>query len=336
MRRKLKHFPNFKFKSYETPAPRNLRCPSELKQLRKRCLASIRDFHTEGEVVGTQDGVYIYCDNGANILAVAHLDTVLSGPRHFGSPKGKADKVYNAQLDDRLGAYIILDVLPAMGIKVDTLLTVGEESCRSTAAHFQSDKKYNWLVEFDRAGEDVVLYDYWTAKLRKLLKKQGNEVGIGSYSDISVMEHLGVAGFNWGIGYHNHHYTNCYFSISEYQAAILRFLKFYNAYKDREFPHTPCEYFSDDETDPWGYYREWTEVGKGEYYRESTGELLSAATRREEREILFAAAREEEERILWEEEEFRRDWSEYKAAHEEAEQMDRLERQWADACPSRP
>ena len=202
------------WKPCKCKVPKKLHCPQEFQQLRKRCLASIRDFYSEGDVINTPDGKYIYRDNGANILAVAHLDVVCFAPRHFGSPKGKANKIYSAQLDDRLGAYVILDVLPTMGVKVDTLLTTGEESCRSTGAYFQTDKPYNWMVEFDRAGQDVVLYDYWTLELKTLLKSLGNKVGVGSYSDIAAMEHLGIAGFNWGIGYYDHHFNDSFFKIS--------------------------------------------------------------------------------------------------------------------------
>lgn len=307
--------------------PRNLHSPSEFEQLRKRCLASIRDFHAEGEVVDTADGIYIYRNSGANILAVAHLDVVLPGPRHFGHSKKDPDKIYNAQLDDRLGAYTILDVLPTLGIKVDVLLTTGEETCRSTAAHFHPNKEYNWLIEFDRAGSDVVLYDYWTVKLEELLEKQGNKVGVGSYSDISVMEHLGVAGFNWGIGYHENHWAGCYFRSSEYATAIQRFQEFHSAYKDKKFSHTPCEYYSDDDTDPWGYSRNqpWRKE-EVERWREYADSLSSAAPILDDR-----VRAEEEERIMWEEEEFRRDWNKYKVEHGEEEGGG--PKHWEDSFP---
>lgn len=240
--------------------PRRLQCPTGLQQLRKRCLQSIGSYHTEGNVVNTPDGMYVYRDNGASVLAVAHLDTVQPGPRHFGSPPGQPDVVYNAQLDDRLGAYTILNVLPAMGIKVDTLLTEGEESCRSTAAHFWPDKPYNWLIEFDRAGQDVVLYDYETEELVKLLTAAGNDVQYGTYSDISAMEHLGVAGFNWGIGSYCGHFPNAHFKIPEYIAALKRFNRFYQAYKDRQFEHIP--YMEEEGKDPWGYQLEEYRNGK--------------------------------------------------------------------------
>ena len=242
-----------------------LTCPPELRQLRKRCLTSIRDFQAEGEVTNTPDGNYVFRDNGASILAVAHLDVVQPAPRHFGHYKGQANVIYNTQLDDRLGAYTILDALPGMGIKVDVLLTEGEESCRSTAAYFQTEKSYNWLIEFDRAGTDIVMYKYETPELREILEAQGNEIGWGSYSDICTLEHLEVAGFNWGIGYHDNHFPDSHFKISEYKDAILRFRKFYNTYKDTKFEYVPNEWSLEDDK-WWGRDQG---AGLGEYAWES-------------------------------------------------------------------
>ena len=226
------------------PPPKKLICPNGLARLRNRCLASIKSFRSEGEHNGTPGGDYVYRDNGANILAVAHLDTVQPQPRHFGYEKDKPDIVYNAQLDDRLGAWTILDVLPSLGIGVDVLLTEGEEYCCSTAKHFDSKKEYNWIVEFDRSGTDVVLYDYETPELVDLLEVQGNTVGRGSYSDISEMQHLGVAGFNWGVGYYNNHFPRANYKVSEYTEAIKRFVEFYKTYADTRFEHS-ATYYSD-------------------------------------------------------------------------------------------
>jgi len=231
---------------------RKLRCFDDIQQLRKRCLASIRDFYSEGKVFDTTNGKYIFRDNGASILAVAHLDVVQPEPRHFGYRKGEPNIVYNTQLDDRLGVWTILDVLPKLGINVDILLTEGEESCRSTAAYFESEKEYNWLIEFDRAGTDVVMYDYETTELVDILQKLGNIVGRGSYSDISVLEHLGVAGFNWGIGYQNGHSRDSHFRVSDYVDAMDRFNAFHAAYKDTKFHHEEdCYYFVNVEDDEW-------------------------------------------------------------------------------------
>ncbi len=89
------------------------------------------------------DNFYFYKDNGSNVLAVAHLDTVADADERkcrFVVTEGGGTVVFSRALDDRLGAYIILELLPLLGLKYDILLTVGEESGLSTAAHFEPSR----------------------------------------------------------------------------------------------------------------------------------------------------------------------------------------------------
>lgn len=211
-----------------------LHCPAKLERLRQRCLAPIESFFAEGHVTNTPDGSYIFQDNGASVLAVAHLDTVRHD-RHFGIVKSNPDTLYNCQLDDRLGAWIALDELPRRGIAVDVLLTTGEECCRSTAKHFQPGKEYNWLVGFDRGGLDVVTYHYESREWLDALEYAGNDVGWGSYSDIAEMDHLDVQGVNWGIGYHDYHGQGAYCKIGELGRAVDRFVAFHAEYHGERF-----------------------------------------------------------------------------------------------------
>ncbi len=237
-----------------------LHCPAKYKQLRQRCLTPIEAFYTEGHVTNTPDGALIFQDNGANVLAVAHLDTVRHD-RHFGVFRGDPDTLYNCQLDDRLGAWIALDVLPARGIAVDVLLTTGEECCNSTAKHFRPGKEYNWLVGFDRAGSDVVTYQYESGEWLDALEYAGNTIGWGSYSDIAELSHLEVEAVNWGIGYRDNHGFESSCSLSEMESAIDRFAEFYAAYNGQRFP-TPLtpdyestgEYADDRQTEEWREY----------------------------------------------------------------------------------
>ena len=105
---------------------------------------------------------YHFKDNGSDILAVAHLDTVAGRKartaRIVDTEAGPV--IHSRALDDRLGAYVILDMLPKLGLTFDWLLTTGEESGMSTAAFFDAPKKYRWIIEFDRGGTDVVMYHY--------------------------------------------------------------------------------------------------------------------------------------------------------------------------------
>lgn len=199
-------------------------------RLATRCLASWEDFQSEGTLWATETGErYIFKDNGSEVLAVAHLDLACEMGVSFEHRDGI---VTSGALDDRLGAFVILDVLPAMGITVDVLLTDDEEVCDSTAAHFVPPKEYNWMFSFDRRGTDVVMYQYETRKRRKLLKRHGFEVGCGSYSCIANLDFLGVTGFNFGVGYHNEHSHKCFARLSDTAEQVEKFGKLYADIKD--------------------------------------------------------------------------------------------------------
>lgn len=218
----------------------------DYKTLRETCLNPIESFESLGEVYNTPDGIYIYKDNGADVLAVAHLDTVL-GLDHFHVMTINGDKiVINSQLDDRLGAYTLIHLLPAMGIKYDLLLTEGEEQGRSTAAHFKTSKKYNWMFSFDRRGEDVVLYQYESKVINEALKSSKFRIGQGTFSDIAFLDHLGCSGFNVGTGYHGEHSDMCYANMREHKSQVKRFVHFYNHNKDTyyKYEHIPYSYGS--------------------------------------------------------------------------------------------
>lgn len=244
-----------------------LQYPAAARRLRKRCLDPIKAYYREGSVVSTTTGPYVFQDNGADVLAVAHLDTVRHD-RHFGFYAEDPDTLFNCQLDDRLGAWIALDSLPRRGIKMDVLLTTGEESCASTARDFTPPRQYHWVVGFDRAGADVVTYQYADPDWRDALEVAGNHVGWGSYSDIAELEHLGCCAVNWGIGYHDNHGPSSYCSLAELGEAIERFVSFYRANHVRRFAHVPDTWevedgLDDDYTDrPGLYWWDKTDEGK--------------------------------------------------------------------------
>lgn len=216
---------------------------------------------------------YAFRDNGGSVLAVAHTDVVKSWGRtvykwakdkdgHFkvagvkqeGEEKTQAKanrrSVEGMALDDRLGVYLITEVLPALGIVVDVLLTDEEESGSSTADIFvvPEGKQYNWVFSFDRAGTDVVMYQYedpdggW----EEFFKPFGIDLGSGSFSCITELEKLGVKAFNFGCGYHAQHTAACYANLKEVRGCVERFAKFHAKYKDTPMPH--------DEVGKWGSY----------------------------------------------------------------------------------
>lgn len=203
---------------------------------------------------------YAFRDNGADILAVAHLDTVADAKsrqaRFLETESGLV--VFSRALDDRLGAYTILDMLPRLGITTDILLTVGEESACSTAEFFDpGEKEYKWVIEFDRGGRDVVMYQYDDDDTRALVKESGARVGEGSFSDIAYLEHLGVKCFNWGVGYQDYHSDRSHAFLDDTFEMVSYFLDFYGLNADTYLPHVS-------KPSSWGGLRryDWGSMGK--------------------------------------------------------------------------
>lgn len=184
---------------------------------------------------------YAFRDNGSDILAVAHLDTVArSWNRQCGFLNTASGLVvYSRALDDRLGAYIILELLPKLGIDCDVLLTTGEESAQSTAAFFDAPKDYNWVIEFDRGGTDVVMYDYEDDYTIGLVEETGATVGVGIFSDICYLDHLGVKCFNWGVGYQEYHTARSHAYLDDTFLMLDYFMRFHALNSHEHMPHTP-------------------------------------------------------------------------------------------------
>ena len=159
----------------------------------------------------------------ARVLAIAHIDTVL-GEDWSLMHKGV---FYSPALDDRVGVYTICDVL--VTLPYDILLTDHEEIGASSGALFETGKEYNWMFQFDRRGSDVVMYEYETADLAKRIRTAGCRVGVGSFSDISAMTHLGISGFNWGCGYEKEHSRACHVIEKNHDNMVRGFTKFWQA-----------------------------------------------------------------------------------------------------------
>jgi hypothetical protein len=182
---------------------------------------------------------YLFQDNGASVLFVAHLDVVGPDRRTTFADTPAGPVVFSRALDDRLGAYIGLHVLPSLGIDVDVLLTTGEETGQSTAAFFDPPREYDWMVSFDRGHRDVVMYDYETPALASLVEDCGMDVGKGSFSDICYLDHLGVSGFNWDAGYSLEHTKRCHAFFGDITHSVACFADFYAANAGTHLPSTP-------------------------------------------------------------------------------------------------
>lgn len=205
--------------------------------LRKTCSAPLDELRKIGDY-DRYTGL-TFRDKGANVLAIAHIDTVFDGskidPDLFWSSDPNLQRVTSPTLDDRLGVYTLC-MLP---INVDILLTENEEFMCSTGEYFDPPRDYNWMFQFDRSGSDVVCYQYESRKIRKTLNRAGFRVGNGTYSDICEMEHLGCKGFNFGTGYYKQHTLTSYMHVPTWHRMVNLFLKFYDKYQYKHMYHQP-------------------------------------------------------------------------------------------------
>ena len=134
----------------------------ELKNVCKRPLEWFFRKYAE-YVVDGKKGRHIYIQHeNAKVLAVAHADTVINPRKTFSfniiNRRTKDDSIVRVvktpTLDDRLGIYTIMSLLPSIfgGEWADILITEGEETGNSTAADFVTDKEYNWIL-YNRTRE---------------------------------------------------------------------------------------------------------------------------------------------------------------------------------------
>jgi len=224
----------------------------DIEKIREYCTSPSEFFFDQGKVKKISADEYshrerflIHKDNDSPILAVAHLDTVaMYRPEELDfnlfrveQDQGFSTIVQSPNMDDRMGAYILLEILPKLGINADILLCDTEEIGMSTAADFYTKKQYNWLFEFDRAGTDVVMYQYEDDTTRKLLEDNNFIVAQGAFSDICELERLGVKAFNFGTGYYRAHTNECFANLDDCAFMVSQFANFYHKLKDIKLPH---------------------------------------------------------------------------------------------------
>jgi hypothetical protein len=218
-------------------------------------------FSQFGPIVESENGQrHIFVDNGADILAVAHLDTV-NDSKHFIRVEGLGEHqwtVFSNRCDDRLGAYLLIDVLPQFGLHYDILFCDDEEIGKSSAKNFVTEKQYKWVFEIDRRMDDVVTYGYSSIDWDNHLKKYFT-VGRGSVSDISYLEHLGCKAFNVGAGYENEHDETyaCFHPIIT-ASQVGKLVQFYYDNRFQHFPHTKKVYAAAATT--YKYWNTWDDA----------------------------------------------------------------------------
>ena len=173
------------------------------------------------------NGYYLFKDNKADTLAVAHMDTVF--PSNV--PMIYDGKIYSPGVDNRIGVYIIDELLAKKNIKCDILFTTNEERLMSSGRAFRTEKKYNFIFSFDRMGDDIAMYQYLEHgdKFNAVLEDSGFKLSRGSYSDIADLQ-LGCKGMNVGIGYNNNpHSLDAYVDL---EIVINQLNKFYDFWQE--------------------------------------------------------------------------------------------------------
>lgn len=197
-----------------------------------------------------------YIDSGAKekakILAVGHLD-VNGKPTKQPAYSAFRHTIHARQLDDRLGVWMILWLLPHFTkVPYDILLTDGEESGQSTAKIIDKAKleemqafredgevRWNWMFEMDRQGTNMVSYEYESPEVIALCEKSGWHHEQGSYTDIRDLHILKRVGFNFGIGYHGQHSDGCKGSLLDVIKCCMRTAHMIDTQGDNTLVWTP-------------------------------------------------------------------------------------------------
>lgn len=179
---------------------------------------------------------------GQMILGVAHCDYVESAwsyPQYLDDGIDNRRCVQAGQVDDRVGVWLLLDVLPTMlaDVEFDVLLTTDEECGQSSASEVTEALNYNWVFQFDRRGTDFVDYGLASQKFIKAFKRTtGIAHGMGSFSDICSLDDGAGSRVNIGTGYYNEHSPDAHVDLAETWQQVTRFCKFANKYAETAFP----------------------------------------------------------------------------------------------------
>lgn len=184
-----------------------------------------KDFKENALDCGTEKN-RIFINRNSNILFVAHVDTVLP-PKFI---KRTRRRIYAHGLDDRLGCWMAYQL--SEKLNVDLLITDYEESVKSTA-EYHNCKSYNWIAEFDRAGDDCVTYELDNQAFKKALLDYWR-IGFGSFSDICWLK-TNACCVNIGIGYYLNHSPDSYAVLKTMKKQINKFEQFYQKHKGTKF-----------------------------------------------------------------------------------------------------
>jgi len=211
----------------------------DLEQLEKICGADEPWFYKHGTSL-LEDDLLVHVSTGSKVLGVAHVDTAFSDDSFVVS--SEIGRVWSARLDNRLGVYILMAMLPKMGVTTDVLLTTGNFAEVSTADSFFTANEYNWIYSFDLSRTGVAMYRYGNERHLARLHRHGlyprEDDG---YADISELWFLGATGFNFGNGIvtPNSQYSSVLLRVLERQ--VRKVAAFIRAYSHIPLPYEPSE-----------------------------------------------------------------------------------------------
>ena len=208
----------------------------QLDKLRTRLLQTKEELLYDARSRQTER--YRLTQREGTILGVAHCDYVedaWSYPTLFDN----SSKLRAGQVDDRVGVWLLLDVLPAIIPTFDVLLTTDDEIGCSSAGEVDELLAYNWTFQFDRRGTDFVDYDLSSKKFKKAFQKTtGIREGIGSFSDICMLPDSCGSRVNIGTAYYNEHTPDAHVDLIECYSQVMAFAEFAKQYADDSFPCT--------------------------------------------------------------------------------------------------
>lgn len=217
----------------------------DLELLEKFCKMGHDEFRDPIGISYTGDGVLSLIDNNADILGVAYIGEEYPEEVFFSKNK-KVGQVWSPVLRQRLGAHILINELPALGVEADILIVSDNSLGSSNADVFFGATEYNWMFSFDLPKTGVALYEYENDHLVAELQSRGFVVRDDpEYAAIEDLWFMGVAGFNFGNGILGEgKFANLLIRLAEKQ--MHRFVRFYRALAGQMFEYDPADQFDNE------------------------------------------------------------------------------------------
>lgn len=227
----------------------------------------VKFLHKKGYKKIYRNAHYIMAEGEIPICLIAHMDTV--GDNHAYPPdmtlydpdQDIFHVVSGCTLDDRLGIYIILNIL-SVGYKPSIIFTDLEE-CGGIGAKELVKKfpicpfKINFMIELDRQGyNDAVYYTCGNKEFQEYINSFGFETQIGTFTDCLVIgEAWDIAAVNLSCGYNWEHTIYEYAHMTwaeETENKVIEILS-------QDYTYLPI--YSYDKKIPTYYYRNLSTTG---------------------------------------------------------------------------